>query len=262
MTDWPYYIEDSRWRWDKNSNFWDEYMEGTSHDPNRNLIVEHMESLLSVQDGDHIVDVACGNGSFSRRLVQLGAHVEAFDYSSNMIERARERSSKEDDTLNYHVLDAMDEKALLSLGEEKFDRAVSNMALMDMAAIQPLFDSLYRLLKPNGVFVFSIIHPCFQAPGHRKVYEEEEKNDQIISRKSVQITRYIQPETYKGIGIRNQPFDLRFFHRPLHDLLSVGFKSGFVVDGMSEPVIEKSDEESRKFDWVDIPATMIIRLKK
>ncbi|HAC20219.1 MAG TPA: class I SAM-dependent methyltransferase, partial [Dehalococcoidia bacterium] len=38
-----------------------------------------------------------------------------------------------------------------------------NNALMDMPTIQPLADSLCRRLKPNGRFVFSVPHPCFNA---------------------------------------------------------------------------------------------------
>lgn len=39
------------------------------------------------------------------------------------------------------------------------------MALMDIADITPLIDSLHKILKPHGTFVFSIDHPYFQAPG-------------------------------------------------------------------------------------------------
>jgi len=36
-----------------------------------------------------VLDVACGNGAFARRLAHLGATVTACDFSSQLIARAR-----------------------------------------------------------------------------------------------------------------------------------------------------------------------------
>lgn len=261
MNEWKSYLEDSKSRWEKNSAFWDDYMGDQSNSFHRELVKPHTERLLGVAKGDQVLDVACGNGNFSRRLVELGANVVAFDYSSSMIQRAKQRASDDSNSIRFEVLDAADYHSLVSLGEENFDRAVSNMALMDMAEVRPLFKALYRLLKPNGTFVFSIMHPCFQVPGHRKVHEEEEVGGEILSRNSIQISKYIQPETYEGVSIRNQPVASRNFHRPLSDLLSLCFESGFSADGIAEPVF-KEDEGGRKFDWFDIPAVLIMRLRK
>ncbi|GAH74044.1 unnamed protein product, partial [marine sediment metagenome] len=43
------------------------------------------------------------------------------------------------------------------------------------------------------------------------------------------ISRYIEPETSEGVGIRNQPVASRYFHRPLSELLGAFFEAGFVV---------------------------------
>lgn len=111
----------------------------------------------------NVLDIACGNGLTSRRLAALGANVTAFDFSANLIERAKARPNL-DSLISYHVLDATDEQALLALGQHRFDSALSNMALFDMSEIEPLFRILPKLLKPNGVFVFSLMHPAFNNP--------------------------------------------------------------------------------------------------
>lgn len=48
-----------------------------------------LASLLDLQPDQHILDIACGNGLTSRRLATLGAQVTAFDFSANLIERAK-----------------------------------------------------------------------------------------------------------------------------------------------------------------------------
>ncbi|GEL05033.1 hypothetical protein RST01_16600 [Rummeliibacillus stabekisii] len=63
------------------------------------------------------------------------------------------------------------------------------MALMDIADITPLVNSLHKLLKTNGTFVFSITHPCFQTPGLRKINETEDIEGKIMIKNSIQISK-------------------------------------------------------------------------
>jgi len=93
-------------------------------------------------------------------MAELGAAVVAFDYSEEFIARARERTPPAA-SIEYHTVDAGNGEALLALGTNRFTKAVCTMALMDMPEIGPLFAVLPRLLTPGGVFVFSILHPCF-----------------------------------------------------------------------------------------------------
>ncbi|HSB66786.1 MAG TPA: class I SAM-dependent methyltransferase, partial [Anaerolineales bacterium] len=52
-----------------------------------------LASLLDVQPGRRYLDIACGNGLTSRRLAALDAQVTAFDFSTNLIEKAKARST-------------------------------------------------------------------------------------------------------------------------------------------------------------------------
>src|SRR5512133_951515 len=82
--------------------------------------------------GQHILDIACGNGLTSRRLAALGAKVIAFDFAENLIEKAIARENP-NSHIEYRIIDATNEGQLISLGEGQFDSALSNMALFDMA---------------------------------------------------------------------------------------------------------------------------------
>jgi 2-polyprenyl-3-methyl-5-hydroxy-6-metoxy-1,4-benzoquinol methylase len=245
----------SKERWEENARHWDQYMGKDSNRFHRELIRPYTEKLLNIQDEDKVLDIACGNGNFSRRLAERGARVTAIDYSTNLIQCAKERNEAIHDNIDYRVMDATNKDQLLTLGIGQYDKAVSNMALMDISEIEPLFQAVHQLLKPNGSFVFSIMHPCFQTPGMKKI-----KKDSLNNHCGVFITQYNKSEYYEGDSIPNQPRPTVYFHRSLSTILNMSFKVGFVLDGMVEPVF-KADQNAL-FEWVEIPAAMIIRLKK
>jgi 2-polyprenyl-3-methyl-5-hydroxy-6-metoxy-1,4-benzoquinol methylase len=261
LSEWKELNVDSQNRWNENAEYWDDYMGEESNRFHRELIRPYTEELLEIEEGHMVLDIACGNGNFTRRLVELGANVIAFDYSSKMIERAKMRT-KNMDNISYHVIDATKYESILNLGnKQKFDRAVANMALMDIADVTPLVKSLSEILKENGTMVFSITHPCFQTPKMRKVQETEDVNGNIETRNSIQTFDYLTSESYKAIGIRGQPVSHLMFHRPLSYYLNLFFSSGFVLDGISEPSFQK-EEEGNKFDWYEIPPVAIFRFRK
>ena len=144
--------------WDTNARFWDERM-ADGNDFFNALVWPGVEHLLRPQPGEVLLDAACGNGVTSRRLAEAGARVLAFDFSEEMIRAATRRHRG--DLVDYRVVDATDADALLALGPGRFDGALCNMALMDLADTRPLFSALTSLLRPAGRFVFSILHPCF-----------------------------------------------------------------------------------------------------
>lgn len=257
MSNWGTTTEESKQRWETNADFWDERMGEHSNRFHREIIRPCTEELLDVKKGDKILDIACGNGNFSKRLVELGAQVTAFDYSANLIENAKKRCSNYLDSIEFKVVDATKYDELIELGQECFDKAVANMALMDISDINPLFKAVYKLLNPNGTFVFSIMHPCFQSPKVRNIIETEDLGYKVETRSAVQIFNYITPQCYEGNAISGQPVSQLYYHRPLSILLEQSFKAGFVVSGIKEPVFSTD-----KTEWMEIPPAIIIRLKK
>jgi SAM-dependent methyltransferase len=108
-----------------------------------------------------------------------------------LIEFAKKRTAEHASRITFSVIDATDEEQLTSLGEAKFDAAISNMALFDMSNIEPLFRILPKLLKPGGAFIFSITHPCFNNASSMHVVEEMDDNGEIKTMYSVKVSRYM-----------------------------------------------------------------------
>ncbi|OGO77133.1 MAG: hypothetical protein A2Y23_13830 [Clostridiales bacterium GWB2_37_7] len=262
MSNWKETSGESKRRWEVNADFWDERMGEHSNRFHREVVRPDTERLLSVNEKDRILDIACGNGNFSKRLVELGANVTAFDYSKKMIENAKKRCSHCIDKIDFHVVDATNKDDLEKLNiNAPYDKAVSNMAIMDIADITPLFSSVSRLLKPGGIFVFSTIHPCFQSPGTRRITETEDVGSSVLTRHGLQVFEYIDSCCFEGIGIVNQPVPQLYYHRSLSQIFDLCFDTGFVINGVSEPVFEIDNERSR-FDWNKIPPIVIVRLLK
>jgi 2-polyprenyl-3-methyl-5-hydroxy-6-metoxy-1,4-benzoquinol methylase len=252
--------------WDTNAEAWDARMGDEGNGFQRLLVAPAAERLLCAQRGQLILDVACGNGVFSRRLARLGARVVACDFSAALIERARARSEAQElaGQVSYQVVDATDEAQLLALGEGRFDGAVCNMALMDMAAIEPLFNALARLLKPGGPFVFSVMHPCFNTTSTLMVENwDEAGTDRTVL--SVKVSQYLGLAPTKGLAIMGQPLPQHYFHRPLHALFAAGFKAGFAVDGLEEPAFTPEQAKGAPLlswmNFTEIPPVMVVRMR-
>src|ERR1041384_5181836 len=206
-----------------------------------------LASLLDVRLGQHVLDIACGNGLTSRRLATLGANVTAFDFSENLLEKAKARENP-NSNIEYRMLDATSEDQLLSLGQNRFDSALSNMALFDMADIEILFRTLPKLLKPHGIFVFSLTHPCFNNSSSMHVMEEFDDGE-IKTIYSVKTSRYMTPYSGKGLALRNQPKPQMYFDRPLQYYLKLGFHNGFILDGFEERAFPPDHPQNFPLGW-------------
>ncbi len=250
--------------WDTNAEFWDQRM-AEGNDFFSILLWPAVEKLLYPVAGERILDAACGNGLTSRRLAQAGARVSAFDFSEEMIARARQRGGSSQ--IEYHVLDATDREALLSLGAGAFDGALCNMALMDMAEITPLMNALAMLLRPNGRFVFSVLHPCFNNPSTVQMGELEDRAGALVTTYSVKISRYLTSYTQPGLAMHGQPVLQLYFHRPLSALLAPAFEAGFVLDAIEERAFPPENTGgATSLSWSgrfsEIPAALVARLRR
>jgi cyclopropane fatty-acyl-phospholipid synthase-like methyltransferase len=74
--------------WNQIAEYWDEKM-GEGNQFQRILVAPATERLLELKPGEHVLEIACGNGVFTRCLAQLGAQVIATDFSHNLLKQAK-----------------------------------------------------------------------------------------------------------------------------------------------------------------------------
>ncbi len=255
-------LAESRDIWDANAEAWDKRI-GGGGGWQTTFIAPMVEKMLAIQPGERVLDIACGNGIFSRRLAELGASVVASDFSPKLIEFAKQRTTTHVDQIEYHIADATDENQLLALAGQggQFDAAVCINALMDMPEIEPLFRAVAKMLKPGGRFVFSVMHPAFN--GISITMQPELPDYAQVPTYSIKISRYLSYEATKGLAISEQPLQQYYWHRPLNVLLNSAFNSGLVMDRLEEPAMTADTPPASAFSWAhyDMPPLLFVRLR-
>ena len=125
--------------------------------------------LIGDPAGQSVLDVACGEGFYTRILRNKGAaKVTGVDLSAGMIDLAREQEGRHQLGIEYVVGDARD----LPLGQ--FDLAVAAYLLnyaRNRDELQAMCDGIARSLKPCGRFVTVNSNPALYfpaAPSFRK----------------------------------------------------------------------------------------------
>ncbi len=105
-------------------------------------------ALLGPQPGELILDVGCGDGTLTQKIVAAGARAIGLDASEAMVEAARAKG------VDAFVADAQ----ALGLEEQadrfgQFDAAFSNAALHWMLDPDAVASGIHKLLRPGGRFV-------------------------------------------------------------------------------------------------------------
>ncbi len=256
--------EDVKDRWNRVADFWNERMGDDGNVFHRALVGPSQERLLDLKRDELVVEVACGNGQFTRRMADLGARVIASDGASRMVDNARARSVEYADQIEFSVIDVTDTNALTSLGERRFDAAVCTMALFDIADIEPLVKSLSRMLKVGGRFVFTVLHPCFNSIPDLQMVAEKDFVGGIATHYSLKFSRYITPSVDAGLAMPDQPVASYVIHRPLSEIFNICFDAGFVLDGIEEPVFGDETPARGVISWDDlreIPPVLEARIR-
>lgn len=99
--------------------------------------------LLAPQSGEHILDLGCGDGQLTLKLITSGATVTGVDSSTSMAQAAHARGVKV-------VVAGMES---LPLADASFDAAFSNAALHWVKDHESMLAEVNRVLRPGGRFV-------------------------------------------------------------------------------------------------------------
>ena len=116
-----------------------------------------MFSLLQDLNGKRVLDAGCGHGRYSEWLIGQGATVTAIDASEKMVHLARLRLGEAIEIRQVDLSDPLD-----MFANESFDVIVSPLVLDYIQHWDSVFTEFYRMLRPKGNFIFSVLHPFFE----------------------------------------------------------------------------------------------------
>jgi len=215
---------------------------------NQDIHREHLNtpaflSCLPDLSGKDVIDVACGIGDNTNLLSKMDCRITGIDFCDEFIDVANKRYSSE--KTKFICMDA--EK--MSFADNSFDIAVSFMALMDMEKPESVMKEVFRVLKNEGLFFFSIIHPCF-CPPEKNYVEKAGKYAKEVG-------------AYFDVGQHTKKFEgfqTYRYHWTLGMWIDYIIQAGFCLQSIIEPRPDnKLIEKHPHFKQVeDIPNNMII----
>ncbi len=250
----------SSFGWDQMATWWDEKMGDEGDLWHRTLIDPTLLWLVGEVRGMRVLDLCCGNGYLSRRFARQGATVVSVDTNVPLIERAYEREKQEPLGITYYVADA---SHLDMLQDSVFDLIVCNMALMDIENAMGAIQEVARVLQPQGRFVASLSHPCF---------DKVNASGWDIEYMYPTITVWRKMSRYREVSVADLPWKnvpdrvvyTHSYHRPLSWYFRTLRSAGLVVAFLEEP--EPTDEllaNSNQGAWIaEIPLHCVIEAWK
>jgi ubiquinone/menaquinone biosynthesis C-methylase UbiE len=210
----------------------------TLHDP-------VLEDLLDDVAGRRVLAVACGQGREARWLADLGAQLVGVDASGRLLAYAQEIEQREPRGITYLQGDARD---LRALDDDSFDGVVCHMALMDIPDLEQVVAAIGRVLRTDGWFVFSIVHPCYKTPADGELVDHA---DGTVRRT---VGKYFVEGPYDSVT-RWAALPRRAYHRTLSTYLNVLAAQGFRLTRMVEPVGDRPI-------WQEVPGTLYAQCRK
>jgi SAM-dependent methyltransferase len=196
--------------------------------------------LLGEITGKKVLDAGCGTGYLSRKLAKLGALVTGVEPSESLYAYCVERESSEKLGITYIKEDL---SSLYDLGDQ-FDVVIANMVLMDIPQYEHAIKNCMNALTRNGIFVYSLLHPCF--PGFDNDWERL---------KRVEIDNYFEERAVEGrYG--------SMFYRPLQTYINCVNDYRGVTERIIEPQLSKENSEGFSERNLYVPQFIIVRARK
>ena len=223
--------------WDQASRWYDSLVGMSGSDYHQTIVMPGVLKLLELKPGRRVLDLACGQGVFSRFLLEKKINPEGLDSSEELLRMARSRSIK---LIPYHLGNAGDAKVL---NGQEFDGIACLLAVQNIEKIEPVFQNVARWLKPKGKFVMVLTHPCFRIP--RQTHWGWDEDKKIEYRR---VDRYANE---MKIPILTPPFVDRVnytmtYHRPLQNYFSALLKAGLYVDCLEEWMSNKESASGKR----------------
>ena len=189
-----------------------------------------VESLLGDVAGLSVLDAGCGTGRHAIRMASAGAVVQAVDFSTGMLDRARRKPGSAKVLFRVHDL-----AEPLPFSDGTFDRVLCSLVIDHIADLRGLFGEMLRVCRPSGCLVVSVMHPAMMLRGVQARFRDTESGEEI------------RPASQA---------------HQLSDYVLAAAKAGGVLDHLSEHVVDEAlgHRMERAQKYVGWPMLFVMRL--
>jgi len=196
------------------------------------VILPNLLRLIDAKKSDNILDLACGQGYFTRALAGSGATVTGVDIAEELIAIAK----KESPAIPYHVSSA---ENLSMFKDAMFTKALVSLSIQNIEHIEKVMLEAARVLKNDGELHIVMNHPAFRIPKESSWDYDDKKKvqyrrvDQYLSNSNTAIDMHP--------GFTDSPQTISF-HRPLQYYFKAFTKAGFAVIKLEEWISHKASD--------------------
>ncbi len=244
--------------WGNVADWYSDLLESTSDTYQSEVVAPNLVRLIKPSAGMSILDVACGQGYFSRIFASHGAQVTGVDLGSALIEYAKAHSPQEILYFNApsHTMDFLKDRS--------FDAISIVLAIQNIELFRETFLECSRVLKEKGRMYLILNHPAFRIPKQSHWGFDEKTNTQYR-----RVDEYLGESTVEidmHPGTKDSPKTISF-HRPLQVYAKALEKSGFAITRIEEWTShkksqpgprQKAEDKSR----AEIPLFMMLEVRK
>lgn len=228
--------------WGKVADWYDEMLEQKENTYQKNVILPNILRLMNIKKGETILDLACGNGFFTREFLKKEAKVIGVDISPELIEIAKKNSSAK---IDYLISPA---DHLADVKEKSVDKIAIVLAMQNIENIDGVFKECGRVLKDGGKMFLVMNHPSFRIPKSSS-WEFDEKNKVQYRRMDEYMSEFKSKiEMHPGKTKSEQTIS---FHRPLQVYFKALKKNELCVNGLEEWISDKKSQSGPRAEAED-----------
>ncbi|MFK0165078.1 class I SAM-dependent methyltransferase [Rhizobium sp. NPDC090279] len=223
--------------WESNAETWTIYSRA-GYDRYRDALnTPAFLDMLPPVAGLKGLDLGCGEGSNTRAVARLGAHMTGLDIAPTFVRHAHEMEMQDPLGIDYILGDGQ----FIDFPDASFDFVTAFMSMMDMADQQGVLKGVQRVLKPGGFLQFSILHPCFVPPTRKNVRNEAGEPIAVqiadyFDEATGRIERWLFSTIPAEERARLTPFSIPRFHRTLTSWVSMIVGAGLAIEAFGEPM--------------------------
>lgn len=242
--------------WGNVAEWYHEHLEATDT-YHRQVLLPHLLRLVDPKKNDAILDLACGEGFFSRAFHEQGATVTGVDVGEALIKIAKEVTPE----ITYIVHDAAH---LESIKKSSVDQVTIILALQNIEHIQAVFSEVARVLRKDGTFHIVLNHPAFRIPKSSSWEFDEKKHAQYRRVDAYLSETRSEMDMHPGIPGSTKTLS---FHRPLQVYFKGLLKAGFMVNRLEEWISHKTSDsgpraQAENLARKEIPLFLYLSAKK
>lgn len=154
-------VESNKNAWNSKASVWNDFIDvsfDTFEYAEKKYENEEDLKLIGNVKGKSVLEIGCGGAFNGIVLAKQGARVSGLDLSEEQLKQAAKNAGNQGVKIDLFQGSMENLSAFKS---NSFDIVISIMAMMYVGNIKQVFKEVKRVLKPNGVFIYSTEHPIY-----------------------------------------------------------------------------------------------------